>query len=87
MVTTNNEAAAFYRQAQQALVLPDVASSLCLAVTADPGFGLAVADLDAITASAPESSQWPPDELGAASHRNSPQCRGSQLESSCGLAP
>ena len=39
---------------------------------ADPAFGLAVADLDAITEAPRESHQRSSDELGTPSHRNSP---------------
>ena len=53
MVTANIQAAAFYRQAQQAVDSPDTVTALRHAVTADPAFGLAVADLDAITEAPP----------------------------------
>ena len=49
VVTANGQAAAFYRQAQQAVDWPHTVTALRLAVTADPTFGLAAADLDAIT--------------------------------------
>jgi hypothetical protein len=52
-VTATMQAAAFYRQAQQAVDSPHAVTALRLAVTADPAFGLAVADLDAITAAPP----------------------------------
>jgi hypothetical protein len=50
VVTADMPAAACYRQAQQAVDSPHAVTALRLAVTADPAFGLAVADLDAITA-------------------------------------
>jgi hypothetical protein len=49
VLTTNIQAAALYRQAQQAASAPSAAAALRLAVHADPGFQLAAADLDAIT--------------------------------------
>jgi len=52
-VTTNTQAAAWYRQAQQAVDSPHALTALRLAVKADPAFGLAVADLDAITEAPP----------------------------------
>jgi hypothetical protein len=53
VVTADMPAAAFYRQAQQAADSIHAVAALRLAVTADPAFGLAVADLDAITAAPP----------------------------------
>ncbi len=53
MVTANIQAAAFYRQAQQAADASDTMKALRHAVTADPGFGLAVADLAAFTEAPP----------------------------------
>ena len=53
VVTANPEAAAFYREAQQAVDSPHAVTALRLAVEADPGFCLAVADLDAMTAAPP----------------------------------
>jgi hypothetical protein len=53
VVTATMQAAAFYRHAQQAVDSPHAVTALRLAVTADPAFGLAVADLDAITATRP----------------------------------
>jgi hypothetical protein len=53
VVTTNFQAAAFYRQAQQAADSSVTAEALRDAVIADPGFGLAVADLAAITGGPP----------------------------------
>lgn len=53
VVTTNFQAAAFYRQAQQAAGSSVTAKALRDAVMADPGFGLAVADLAAITGGPP----------------------------------
>ena len=47
MVTANLQAAAFYRQAQQAADASGTVKALRHAVAADPGFGLAVADLAA----------------------------------------
>ncbi len=49
MVTTNPAAAVWYRRAQQAADPHRAAMALRLAVTADPGFALAAADLAAIT--------------------------------------
>jgi hypothetical protein len=51
-VTANRRAAARYRQAQRAADSRLATMALWLAVNADPAFGLAVADLDAITGSA-----------------------------------
>jgi hypothetical protein len=53
VVTANFQAAAFYRQAQQAVDTSATVEALRHAVTADPGFGLAVADLDALTETSP----------------------------------
>jgi hypothetical protein len=52
VVTTNRQAAAFYRQAQRAVDAHQATTALRLAVNADPTFGLAIADLNAITATA-----------------------------------
>src|SRR5579864_3222134 len=52
-VTANAPAAAFYRQAQQAADASDTETALRHAVTADPAFGLAIADLDALTETPP----------------------------------
>lgn len=49
MVTTSRRAAGFYRQAQRAVDARRATAALRLAVNADPAFGLAIADLDAIT--------------------------------------
>jgi hypothetical protein len=49
VVTANIKAAAFYRQAQQALGAPGTVTALRRAVTMDPTFGLALADLGAFT--------------------------------------
>ena len=49
VVTANRRAARRYRQAQRAADSAAAATALRLAVSADPAFGLAVADLDAIT--------------------------------------
>ena len=49
VITTNRRAAAFYRQAQRAVDAREATTALRLAVNADPSFGLAIADLDAIT--------------------------------------
>ena len=49
VVTANIQAAAFYRHAQRAADASVTVKALCLSVKADPGFGLAVADLAAIT--------------------------------------
>jgi hypothetical protein len=51
-VTATRLAAARYRQAQLAADSAAAATALRLAVRADPAFGLAVADLDAITGTA-----------------------------------
>jgi hypothetical protein len=51
-VTTTPRAAARYRQAQRAADPAAAAAALRLAIRADPDFGLAVADLDAITGTA-----------------------------------
>lgn len=53
VVTASAQAAAFYRQAQQAVDSRNAVRALRLAIEADPAFGLAVADLDAITAAPP----------------------------------
>jgi hypothetical protein len=53
VVTANIQAAAFYRQAQQAMDSAHAVTALRLAVKADPAFGLAVADLDAMTEAPP----------------------------------
>jgi hypothetical protein len=52
-ITTNIVGAAFYRQAQQAADTSDALSALRHAVAADPAFGVAIADLDAITETTP----------------------------------
>ena len=52
MVTANHRAAACYRQAQQAVDLRGATTALRRAVNADPAFGLALADLGAITGAA-----------------------------------
>ena len=56
MVTANQRAAACYRQAQRAVDLRRAIAALRRAVSADPAFGLALADLDAITGTA---GRWP----------------------------
>jgi hypothetical protein len=48
VLTTNPQAAALYRQAQQAVSAPLAAAALRLAVNSDPAFQLAAADLDAM---------------------------------------
>ncbi len=53
VVTATFQAAAFYRQAQQASDASVIVEALRRAVMADPGFGLAVADLAAITEAPP----------------------------------
>jgi hypothetical protein len=55
VVTTNRRAAGFYRQAQRAHNSHRAITALRLAVNADPAFGLALADLDAITGSSSEA--------------------------------
>ena len=52
VVTAKRRAAGRYRQAQRAADPAAAATALRLAVSADPAFGLAVADLDAITGTA-----------------------------------
>ena len=52
VVTANQRAAARYRQAQRAADSRLATTALRLAVNADPAFGLAVADLNAITGTA-----------------------------------
>ena len=52
VVTANRQAAGWYRRAQCAPESAAAATALRLAVNADPAFGLAVADLDAITGTA-----------------------------------
>jgi hypothetical protein len=47
-VTANMQAAAFYRQAQRAADASDAIRALRHAVTTDPAFGLAIADLHAL---------------------------------------
>lgn len=49
VVTANPRAAAWYRWAQRAAGPHRAAAALRLAVRADPGFGLAIADLAALT--------------------------------------
>ena len=49
VVTANQRAAAWYRQAQRAPGARLATTALRFAVNADPAFGLAVADLNAIT--------------------------------------
>jgi hypothetical protein len=52
VVTAKRRAAARYRQAQRAADSAAAATALWLAVDADPAFGLAAADLEAITGTA-----------------------------------
>jgi hypothetical protein len=52
VVTSNQRAAAYYRQAQQAVDLRRATTALRRAVNADRAFGLALADLGAITGTA-----------------------------------
>ncbi|HEX3460972.1 MAG TPA: hypothetical protein VHT49_08705 [Acidimicrobiales bacterium] len=47
-MTANREGAAWYRQAQRAVTCQLASAALRQAVTVDPSFGLAIADLDAI---------------------------------------
>jgi hypothetical protein len=54
VVTTTRRAAAFYRHAQRAVDAHQSTTALRLAVNADPTFGLAIADLDALTGTAGE---------------------------------
>jgi hypothetical protein len=53
VVTANAAAAAFYRQAQQSVETSDAVTALRHAVSADPAFRLAAADLEAITKAVP----------------------------------
>jgi hypothetical protein len=53
VVTATMQAAAFYRQAQQAVDSAQTVTALRRSVNADPAFGLAVADLDAIPQAPP----------------------------------
>ena len=53
VVTATIEAATFYRLAQRAVDPPGTIRALRLAIQADPGFGLAIADLDAISETRP----------------------------------
>ena len=46
VVTANTRAAAWYRRAQRAASPHRAAAALRLAISADPGFALAAADLD-----------------------------------------
>ena len=62
MVTANPRAAAWYRRAQQAADPHRAAAALRLAVSADPGFGVAVADLVALTGT-PVQQPGPGDQL------------------------
>jgi hypothetical protein len=48
-VTANRQAAVWYRLAQRAVTCPLAVAALRRAVIADPAFGLAIADLDAIS--------------------------------------
>ncbi len=48
-VTASIQAAAFYRQAQQAADASEAITALRNAVTTDPAFGLAIADLESLT--------------------------------------
>jgi hypothetical protein len=59
-VTANVQAAAFYRQAQKAPCTSDLLRALRHAVTIDPMFGLAIADLDALTGTPPRRSDGRP---------------------------
>jgi len=52
VVTANRQAAAFYRQAQRAADAPQAMTALRLALNADPNFGMAIADLGALTGTA-----------------------------------
>ena len=56
MVTANIQAAAFYRQAQQASDSDDAVTALRHAVRADPAFELAAADLRAFTGVASDAT-------------------------------
>jgi hypothetical protein len=58
-LTANIRAAAFYRQAQQAVDTFDAVAALRRAVRADPAFDLAVADLGAITEAPSDAMSGP----------------------------
>src|ERR1700722_11854637 len=62
-LTANIQAAAFYRQAQQAVDTFDAITALRHAVRADPAFELAVADLGAFTGA-------PSDAMSGGRHMN-----------------
>ena len=69
----------WYRLAQRAVDHRVATAALRLAVKSDPAFGLAVADLDAITGSTHRSHQPPPDELGTPPHRSGQHCGSRKL--------
>jgi hypothetical protein len=60
VVTANRRAAAWYRQAQRAADPRRATTALRLAVSADPDFGLAAADLDALVGASGNSSGGQP---------------------------
>ena len=75
VVTASPQAAAWYRRAQRAADPYRTAEALRLAVTADPDFALAAADLAAITGAPGRPLGRPADELGTPSHRSSQPLR------------
>jgi hypothetical protein len=59
-VTATRRAAAWYRHAQRAIDSRQATAALRLAISADAGFGLAAADLGAITGTpANDPARWP----------------------------
>ena len=82
VVTAKRRAAVRYRQAQRAADSAAAATALRLAVHADPAFGLAVADLDAITGTAsqgPSRQQmnWERHHIEVVRRRSRRQCQAS----------
>ena len=76
VVTATMQAAAFYRQAQQAVDSAQTVTALRRAVNADLAFGLAIADLDAITQAPPSPISGDQVNLGTPPHRSGPhRCR------------
>src|SRR5450755_1204852 len=70
VVSTHPQAAAWYRRAQRAADPRRAATALRLAVTADPDFALAAADLEAITGTPSRHPARRPD------HRPAPRAYG-----------
>jgi hypothetical protein len=86
VVITDIRAAFFYRHAQQAPDSPHALTALRLAIRADPGFGLAVADLGALAEGCPAPVGGAPGELAMPPYRIGPY-RRRQPQSSRRLAP